>query len=82
MVLLCVAACGGGSSRTDWQARIGHASLDEVSRDLGPPESCVALDDGGSACSWRRSASKDVISKLIFTFDERNRLATVNEVRF
>lgn len=79
--LMLVAACAESAGKTNWQARIGHDSLDDIKRELGPPESCVGLDDGGTACSWTRSVGKDVIDKLILTFDQRQRLATADEVR-
>lgn len=81
-VVLCFSGCSGGGTRTDWHARIGQVSLEEITRDLGQPESCVGLDDGGSACSWRRAPDNAGPATLILTFDRSQRLATVNEVRF
>ena len=65
----------------DWQSRIGHYSLDDATRELGPPESCVELDGGGSACSWTTSKGKEWIDRLVLTFDLRKRLASANNVR-
>ena len=65
----------------DWQPRIGHFSLDEARHELGAPESCVGLDDGGNACSWRGS-SVGGMDKLILTFDPKGQLATANKVHF
>jgi hypothetical protein len=81
-VILYLLACSGTGGRTDWHARIGQSSLEEITRDLGQPESCVGLDDGGSACSWTRSVENEGPGKLILTFDHRQRLTTVNDVRF
>jgi len=78
------AACteGAGSiGKTDWQSRIGQYSLDDVKRELGPPESCVDLDDGGTACSWTTSKGIESIDRVILTFDSRKQLATANDVR-
>ena len=83
--LMIVTACtegGEGIRKTDWQGRIGQYSLDDATHELGPPDSCVALDDGGSACSWTRSKKTDLIDRLILTFDLKKQLATANDVRF
>ncbi len=69
------------AATTDWQARIGSYSLDEATRELGPPESCVGLDDGGTACSWTTSKGARSVDKLILTFDPMKRLTTANNVR-
>lgn len=76
MALLCACA-----AQKDWQSRVGNYSLDEAKRELGPPESCVDLDDGGTACSWTMSKGSRSIDKLILTFDPNERLATANDVR-
>jgi len=77
-------ACSSAGSigGTDWQGRIGQYSLDDAKRELGPPESCVDLDEGRSACSWTTSKGPEWIERLILTFDLRKRLATANNVRF
>jgi hypothetical protein len=83
--VMTVAACastGGSIGQSDWQSKIGHYSLDDAKRELGPPESCVDLDDGGSACSWTRSKGTDVIDRLVLTFDFKKQLSTANDVRF
>jgi hypothetical protein len=77
-----VAACAGTAGKTDWQAKIGHDSLEDATRVLGVPESCAGLDDGGTACSWTRARGTNWIDKLVLTFDPQGRLATANEVRF
>jgi hypothetical protein len=78
---LVMAACAGATG-ADWQARIGHFSLEEATRLLGKPESCVGLDNGGTACSWTTSKDRDSLDKLILTFDSRGQLATADKVRF
>jgi hypothetical protein len=83
--LLIVAACtesAGSIGKADWQGRIGQYSLDDAQREMGPPESCVDLDDGGSACSWTTSKGTERIDRLILTFDLKKQLATANNVRF
>jgi hypothetical protein len=77
----CLLAACAGVPQTDWQTRIGHSSLDDVKRELGPPESCSGLDDGGTACSWTTSKSKDRIDKLVLTFGSNGQLATATHVR-
>lgn len=77
-----LASCAGSLGTTDWQAKIGHDSLDDATRELGAPESCAGLDDGGTACSWTRARGTNWIEKLVLTFDRQGRLATANEVRF
>ena len=72
----------GSMGTADWQSRIGQYSLDDATHELGPPESCVDLDDGGSACSWTRSKGTDLIDRLVLTFDLKKRLATASDVRF
>ncbi len=80
--LLVSAACAAsGGKATDWQAKIGQQSFEEVSRELGDPERCVDLDHGGTVCSWTLSKGKDWVDKLILTFDQQHRLATVDTVR-
>jgi hypothetical protein len=78
---LLMAACAGMTG-ADWQAKIGHFSLDDARRELGAPESCVGLDDGGSACSWTTSSGRDWIDKLVLTFDSKGQLKTANKVHF
>ncbi len=83
MVAYCLllAACAGLTG-AHWNERIGHFSLDEARRELGPPESCSELNDGGTVCSWTTSSGKDWMDKLVLTFDGKGRLATVNRVHF
>jgi len=78
---LLMAACAGITG-TDWQSRIGHVSLDDAMRELGAPESCVGLDEGGSACSWTTSSGRDSIDKLVLTFDSKGQLRTATKVHF
>ncbi|HET8670898.1 MAG TPA: hypothetical protein VFM05_09825 [Candidatus Saccharimonadales bacterium] len=78
---LLLSACTATSEMNDWQQRIGQYALEDAKRDLGFPESCVGLDDGGTACSWRmKSAAK--VARLILTFGPTGQLATVNDVQF
>ena len=77
LTVACVAVTG-----TDWQTRIGHFSLNDARRELGAPESCIGLDDGGSVCSWRASSGKKEMDKLVLTFDQNGQLATANAVQF
>jgi len=79
LVLLAACASAAGS---DWQPRIGRFSLDDAKRELGHPESCVALDDGGTACSWTTAKSREAIDKLVLTFGPNGKLATFNNVHF
>ena len=82
--LMVLAACtedAGGIVKTDWQGRTGHYSLDDAKRELGLPESCVELDDGGSACSWTTSKGREWIDRLILTFDLKKQLVSANRVR-
>ena len=81
IVMLLIAACAG-AVQTDWQTRVGRASLDDVKRELGHPESCIGLDDGGTACSWLTARDRDSIDKLILTFSPNGKLATSNHVSF
>ena len=81
MGAFCTLAACAGVAQTDWQARIGHSSLEDAKRELGPPESCSGLDDGGTACSWTTSKSKDRIDKLVLTFGRNGQLATATHVR-
>ncbi len=81
MSIVCTLTACAGMAQTDWQARIGHSSLDDAKRELGPPESCSGLDDGGTACSWTTSKSKDRIEKLVLTFGRNGHLATATHVR-
>jgi pimeloyl-ACP methyl ester carboxylesterase len=78
---MLLAACAG-MSQTDWQTRIGRDSLTDVTRELGRPESCIGLDDGGTACSWLTAKDKERVEKLILTFTPNGKLSTFNQVRF
>ena len=80
-LIVLIAGCAG-AAQTDWQARIGRDSLNDVKRELGHPESCIGLDDGGTACSWLTAKDRDSIDKLILTFSPNGKLATSNQVRF
>ncbi len=83
LMLLAACAEGAGSiGKTDWQTRIGQYSFDDARREMGPPESCVDLDDGGVACSWTTSKGTGLIDRLILTFDMKKQLTTANNVRF
>jgi hypothetical protein len=81
VLLTCLAACAGVDQKSHWQGRIGADSLEDATRALGAPESCVGLDGGGTVCSWTRSKGKDAIDKLVLTFDAQGRLATADDVR-
>jgi hypothetical protein len=81
MGVFCSLAACAGAPQTDWQSQIGQTSLDDAKRELGPPESCSGLDDGGTACSWTTSKSKDRIDKLVLTFGRNGQLATATHVR-
>ncbi len=81
IVMLLIAGCAG-AVQTDWQTRVGRYSLDDVKRELGHPESCIGLDDGGTACSWLTARDKERVEKLILTFSPNGKLATSNQVRF
>ena len=76
-----LAACAGVDG-TDWQSKVGHYSLDDARRELGNPESCVGLDNGGTACSWTKSRTKESIDKIVLTFAPNGQLTTVNKVHF
>jgi hypothetical protein len=81
--LMLLAGCAGDSApRIDWQARIDHYTLDDAKRDLGVPESCVGLDDEGTACSWTTSKGRETIDKLVLTFNPASQLTTANNVHF
>ena len=80
--LALLAACAGGGVTSDWHARIGEYSLNDTKRELGSPESCVGLDDGGTVCSWTLSKGKEGVDKLVLTFGPDDKLATANNVRF
>jgi hypothetical protein len=81
--LMLLGACAGdGVRRIDWQTRIGHYTLDDAKRELGAPESCVGLDDGGTACSWTTSKGIETIDKLVLTFDPNSQLTTASNVHF
>ena len=83
--LILLAACAAtGASNGDqyWQGQIGRISLDDVIRKLGPPESCVGLDNGGKACSWTTFRSKERVDKHVLTFDPKGQLATADMVHF
>ena len=71
-----------GTGEHDWQPKIGLYSVDDAKRELGHPESCIGLDDGGTACSWTTAKSRDGIDKLILTFASNGKLATFNNVHF
>ena len=79
--LLLTAACASTTGR-DWQTRIGHYSLEDAKRELGHPESCIGLDDGGTACSWLTARDKESMDKLILTFSSNGKLATSNHIHF
>lgn len=79
LALLTACASTAGS---DWHTRIGLFSLDDAKRELGHPESCVGLDDGGTACSWTAAKSRDEMDKLVLTFGPNGKLATFNKVHF
>ena len=81
LLAMLIAGCAG-TAQTDWQTKVGRYSLDDVKRELGHPESCIGLDDGGTACSWLTARDRDNIDKLILTFSPNGRLATSNQVRF
>ena len=81
IVMLLIAGCAG-AVQTDWQTRVGRYSLEDVKRELGHPESCIGLDDGGTACSWLTARDKERVEKLILTFSPNGKLATSNQVRF
>jgi hypothetical protein len=70
------------TAEKDWQPKIGRYSMDDAKRELGHPESCIGLDDGGTACSWTTAKSKEAIDKLVLTFGPNGKLATFNNVRF
>jgi hypothetical protein len=80
-VLTLLTACVSAAER-DWQPRIGLYSVEDAKRELGHPESCIGLDDGGTACSWTTAKSRDGIDKLILTFGPNGKLATFNNVHF
>ena len=75
-------ACTGTALKKDWQTKIGHYTLEEAKIELGSPESCVGLDDGGMACSWTTSKAKNAIDKLVLTFGPHGKLSTANKVQF
>ena len=79
--LMLLVACAGTAGNADWQGRIGQYSLDDARRELGSPESCVGLDNGGTACSWTTSKG-EAIDKLVLTFGPAGKLATANDVHF
>ena len=81
IVMLLIAGCAG-AVQTDWQTRVGSYSLEDVKREIGHPESCIGLDDGGTACSWLTARDKERVEKLILTFSPNGKLATSNQVRF
>jgi hypothetical protein len=78
---MLIAGCVSIPER-DWQTRIGHYSVDDVKLDLGHPESCIGLDDGGTACSWITAKGRDGIDKLVLTFGSNGKLTTSNRVHF
>ena len=77
---LLLTACAG-VPQSNWDARIGQSSLADATRELGPPESCSGLDDGGTVCAWTTLKTKDRIEKLVLTFTPQGRLATATQVR-
>ncbi len=79
--LFMLTACGGMAQTNNWDARIGESSLEDATRELGPPESCSGLDDGGTVCAWTTLKTKDRIEKLVLTFSPQGRLATATQVR-
>lgn len=79
--LIFLGACAGTAQKSYWQGRIGQDSLNDATRELGAPESCVGLDGGGTVCSWTKSKGQDWIEKLVLTFDAQGRLATADDVR-
>ena len=81
MMLVACTESAGSIGTSDWQGRIGQYSLDDAKRELGPPDSCVDLDAGGSACSWTRAKGREWIERLILTFDLKKQLASANNVR-
>jgi starvation-inducible outer membrane lipoprotein len=76
-----LAACAGVNQKSQWQGRIGQDSLEDATRALGAPESCVGLDGGGTVCSWTKAKGQDWIEKRVLTFDAQGRLATMDDVR-
>ena len=83
VLLMLLGACAGDAMRKiDWKTRIGHYTLDDARRELGVPESCVGLDDGGTACSWTISKGRDALDRLVLTFTPNSQLATANNVHF
>jgi hypothetical protein len=81
ILMVLIAGCAG-TVQTDWQTKVGRYSLNDVTRELGRPESCIGLDDGGTACSWLTARDRDNIDKLILTFSPNGTLVTSNHVRF
>jgi hypothetical protein len=79
--LFLLTACAS-TVETDWQTKIGRYSLDDVKRELGHPESCIGLDDGGTVCSWLTGKNRERIDKLVLTFGTNGKLATSNRVHF
>jgi hypothetical protein len=79
--LFLLTACAS-TADTDWQTKIGRYSLDDVKREIGQPESCTDLDDGGTVCSWLRRKNQEGIDKLVLTFGTNGKLATSNQVHF
>jgi len=66
----------------DWQPKIGLYSMEDARRELGHPESCIGLDEGGTACSWTTAKSREGMDKLILTFGSNGKLTTFNNVHF
>ena len=77
LLLACIS-----TAEHDWQPKIGLYSVDDAKRELGHPESCIGLDDGGTTCSWTTAKSRDGMDKLILTFASNGKLATFNNVHF
>ena len=50
------------SQKVDWQARIGHYTLDQAVTDLGPPEKSVKLSDGTVVDEWLLSRGHIIVA--------------------
>ena len=79
--LTLLTACAS-TSENDWQTKIGQYSFNDAKRELGHPESCIGLDDGGTVCSWLKAKDRENRDKLILTFSPNGKLATFNHVHF
>lgn len=49
MALLVFAGCAG---RRKWDERIGHFSLDQAIREMGPPDKMATTSDGFTVAEW------------------------------